>query len=260
MGKRWMQLSAGLAMVVLCISTCAITSNAAGNWSEDFEEGPLDDWTLFGWESMDSPVTIEGNFSAVSHMLEVLDDDLNVARHSSNVTVGTWSFDMFVPEDDYGFIRVEFMSNGASLEAHGNMSWVAFSAWFYGTEPLFYFLYGTESSKHLLKTIDKPLAGWHHIEVSRNSDNRFLLTLNGTLEANVTSTLVTSSTYFQVLCNNVTGAAIDNIVVEEPIPTTTPTPTPTTPPPDSPLWILITVGGGVVVAVIVLAIIFLRRR
>jgi len=123
---------------------------------------------------------------------------------------------------------------------------------------MFYFLYGTESSKHLLTTIDKPLAGWHHIEVSRNSDNRFLLTLNGTLEANVTSTSVTSSTYFQVLCNNVTGAAIDNIVVEEPIPT--PTPTPTTPPPDSPLWILITVGGGVAVAVIVLAVVYLRRR
>lgn len=208
---------------------------------------------------MESPVMIEGNFSATSGMLTALDDDLNVARHDSNVTVGTWSFDMFVPDDDYGFIRVEFMSNGASLEAHGNMSWVAVSAWFYGTEPLFYLLYGLGSSKALLKIIDRTLQGWHHIVVSRNSDSRFLVYFNGTLEANVTSTSVTSSTYLQVLCNNVTGAAIDNLVVEEPIPTST-TPTPTTTTDGYPTWILIAVGGGVAIAVIALVIVFFRRR
>ncbi|MHA2302738.1 MAG: hypothetical protein ACXACD_17465 [Candidatus Thorarchaeota archaeon] len=250
MKTRWIQLIAGLTMSVLCISVCTTTANATVIWEDDFDDENLDGWTIFGWESMDSPVKIEGNFSAASGMLTALDDDLNVARHDSNVTVGTWSFDMFVPDDDYGFIRVEFMSNGASLGAHGNMSWIAVSAWFYGTAPLFYLLYGLGSSKTLLKTINRPLQGWHHIEASRNDDGRFLVYFNGTLEANVTSTLVTSSTYLQVLCNNVTGAAIDNLVVE------VETPTPSLPP-DIITYVIV---GGVAAVVIVVAIVFLRRR
>jgi hypothetical protein len=255
MKTRWIHLIAGFAIFILCISICTTTANATVIWSDDFDDGVLDSWTLFGYENMESPVKIEGNFSASSQMLTVLDDGLNCARHNSTVNVGTWSFDMFVPDDDYGFIRVEFMSNGASLGAHGNMSWVAVSAWFYGTEPEFYLLYGLGSSKALLKTIDRPLQGWHHIDVSRTSDGHFYVYFNGTLEADMVSNSVTSSAYLQVLCNNVSGAAIDNLVVTD---TNYTTPPPTTPPP-LPLEV-IAIGGGVAVIVIVVAIVFLRRR
>ncbi|MFX1559377.1 MAG: hypothetical protein ACFFBL_02200 [Promethearchaeota archaeon] len=264
MKKRWMHLIAGFTVFVLYISLCTTTSDAAIVWQDNFDDEVLDGWTLFGWESMESPVKIEGNFSASSHMLTALDDDLNVARHNSTTTVGTWSFDMFVPDDDYGFIRVEFMSNGASLGVLGNMSWIAVSAWFYGTEPLFYFLYGLGSSKAIIKSIDKPLQGWHHIEVSRTSDAHFYLWINGTLEADLDSDTVTSSTYLQVLMNNVSGGAIDNLVVDnipkEP-PTTSTTPTTTTTGGDGGIdWTLIAIAGGVAAVVIVVAVVFLRRR
>ena len=248
MKTRWKHLITGLTIFVLCISVCTTIANAAIVWQDNFDDGLLDGWTLFGWESMESPVKIDGNFSAASGMLMALDDDLNIARHDSNVVEGTWSFDIFVPDDDYGFIRVEFMSNGASLGVQGNMSWIAVSAWFYGTEPTFYLLYGLGSSKGLLETIDRTLQGWHHIEVSRNSDGRFLVYFNGTLEANVTSTSVTSSTYLQVVSNNVTGAAIDNLIVSDD--------KNETPPP----LVLIAIVSGVAVVVIMIAIVFLRRR
>jgi hypothetical protein len=103
--------------------------------------------------------------------------------------------------------------------------------------------------------------------VSRNSSGYFKVYFNETLRANFTNSLVTSSTYLQVVCDDVSGAAIDNLVVDdEPIPnpeptmptTPTPTPTPTIPPIDPVMIILI--GGIGVGLVILLAIVLLRRR
>ncbi|MFW9842215.1 MAG: hypothetical protein ACFFES_15060, partial [Candidatus Thorarchaeota archaeon] len=116
MKTRWIQLVAGLAMVVLCISTCATTTNAAEVWSEDFVI--IDEWTLYGYTNYTSPTEwdkTEGNFSVADGTLKVLDGEVNIARRESDVTVGTWSFDMFVPNGlFYGFsaFYVEIMSNG----------------------------------------------------------------------------------------------------------------------------------------------------
>ncbi|MHA2407868.1 MAG: hypothetical protein ACXACA_05815, partial [Candidatus Ranarchaeia archaeon] len=128
MKTRWMHLIAGVMMFVLCISVCTTTTNAAEVWSDDFETG-LDGWTIFGLDDFDTPEKIEGNFSAASGMLTVLDDDINFARHESTTNVGTWSFDMFVPDvvpgDGWGGINVEFMGNGSTSSVLGNASFVA---------------------------------------------------------------------------------------------------------------------------------------
>ena len=124
MKTRWMHVIAGLTMFVLCISVCTTTTNAAEVWSDDFHDPNLPGWTFFGHENDTSHVEIGGNFSAASGMLTVLDDDFNVARQNSSTNVGTWSFDMFVPDDDdgHGFIGVDFMSNGSLFPVHGNVS------------------------------------------------------------------------------------------------------------------------------------------
>ncbi|MFW9956304.1 MAG: hypothetical protein ACFFD3_17310, partial [Candidatus Thorarchaeota archaeon] len=64
MKTRWIQLIAGLAMMVLCISTCTTTTSAAVIWQDDFNDGVLDGWTLYGYSVLESLVKIEGNFSA----------------------------------------------------------------------------------------------------------------------------------------------------------------------------------------------------
>ncbi len=256
MKTRRIQLIAGLAMVVLCISTYTTTTNAAEVWSEDFE-GPLEDWTIFGYIYDGYPVPTEGNFSSASGMLVALDDDVNIARHDSDTDVGTWSFDMFVPDDDdgEGNIYVEFLSNGSSFLEFGNASFVSVGAYLDADKFIVWSMVGSSWSVQKNILID-PLQGWHHIDVSRNSDGRFYVWFNETLEANFTSDHVTSSTYLQFLCNNATGAAIDNLLVDDDWDILIPSHTP--PPPID--WILIAVGGGVAVAVIVLAIVFLRRR
>ncbi|MHA2081854.1 MAG: hypothetical protein ACW99H_11985, partial [Candidatus Thorarchaeota archaeon] len=215
MKTRWIQLIAGLAMFVLCISVYTTTSNAAVIWSEDFEIPGLDDWTTFAYENSSTQVTKEGNFSDTGGVLTVLDDDINVARRDSTVNVGTWNFDIFVQDDGDGYFYVEFMSDGAVPFGVDDSTYVCIGP--YMNEDKFAVWQQTGSIINSISSIYiDPLQGWHHIEVSRDDSGWFKVFFNGTLESEFVST-VTSSTYFEVYCRNATGCAIDNINVTDEI-------------------------------------------
>ena len=115
MKTRKMHLFAGLTILALCISVCTTTANAAVIWEDNFNDGILDDWTLFKYEDLTTSVKKPGNFSAADFTLKVLDDDMNFARYNSTVNVGTWSFDMFVPDNGNAewAMYVYIMSNGS---------------------------------------------------------------------------------------------------------------------------------------------------
>ena len=258
MKTKWKYMISGIMMFVLCISVCTTTANATEVWSEDFEVPPVS-WTIFGYIYDGYPVPTEGNFSYASGRLVALDDDVNIARHDSDTNVGTWIFDMFVPDDDdgHGNVYVEFLSNGSSFIEFGNASFVSVGAYFDENEFVLWSIVGPSYSvyKHITNI---PLQGWHRIVVSRSMEGRFLVAFNETIVANVTHTSVTSSMYLQFICSNATGAAIDNLVVDDDpeefwnhvdLPTGGDIPT-----------ILIIVGVGVAVVVIVLVVVFARRR
>ncbi|MFX1559378.1 MAG: hypothetical protein ACFFBL_02205, partial [Promethearchaeota archaeon] len=195
MRKRWMHLIAGSTMLVLCISICITTSNATTIWEDNFENESLPGWTFYGWEGVSSPVKTEGNFSAADGTLKALDDDINVARHDSTVNVGTWKFDMYVPDDADGSVYLEFMSNGADHLELSNSSVMIVGAWLNEGRFMVWSMVGT--SVHVSKNIHIPLQGWHHLEVSRTSDGHFYVWFNGTLEADFDSSYVTDATYLQ---------------------------------------------------------------
>jgi len=244
-------------MSVLCISVCTTTTNATIIWEEYFDDPNLPGWTIYAYENASSQVTIEGNFSAASGMLTALDDDINIARHNSTANVGTWSFDMFVPDDDFTVIYLDFMSTGAIPNIYPSM-FVSIGAWFEGGRFIVTKLSPTSTYERLSDIYVDSLQGWHHIDVSRTSDGHFYVYFNGTLEDDFVNNDVTSSTYLEFFCENATGAAIDNLVVRDDI--TTHTTTPTTPPPPPLPLDLIVIVSGVAVVVIVLAIVLLRRR
>ena len=253
MKTRWIQLISGCTMFVLCISVCTTTANATVIWEDNFDNPDLPGWTFFGYENDTSPVEIGGNFSAASGMLTGLDDDMNVARHNSTTNVGIWSFDMFVPDVSvrYGFFYVDFMSNGVVNNELGNLSVLCVGASF--EDSRFWLEEGIGSNYHNLRSYTPDVfQGWYHIEVSRNSTGHLNVWFNGTLRMDIVDMSITSSTYFQVVSYNVTGAAIDNLVVDDGIHTTTTE--------DTLPWDLIAIGAGVAVAVIVLVIVYLRRR
>ncbi|MFW9907488.1 MAG: hypothetical protein ACFFEF_02845 [Candidatus Thorarchaeota archaeon] len=254
MKTRRMHLIAGFTMFALCISVCTTTSEATVIWEDNFDDGVLDGWTLFKYENLVTSVKDPGNFSAADFTLKVLDDDMNFARHNSIVNVGNWSFDMFVPNNEYEdwAMYVYIMSNGSRQIPTYPSDFIAVGAWKRSTSHSATFIAWTMkgSGSDIQKSITRdPLQGWHHIVVSRNSDGRFLVYFNGTLEADFTYNGVTTSTYLEFYCYNVAGAAIDNVVVEEVVPPSTELP-----------WELIVIGGSAAVAIIVLAIVFLRRR
>jgi len=260
MKTRLIQLIAGLTMIVLCISTCATTSNAAIIWEDDFSDPNLPGWTLYGYDNSSSSVMIDANFSATDDTLKVLDDDVNIARTVSTVNVGSWIFDMYIAEDYYGAFYVQFLSNGTvSWAGATNNSHV--SAGFFGDRFIVWREVGTSGSI-IRDWIMDTVPGWHHIKVNRTSDSHFDVCINGTLRASFAYTGVTSSAYLQIYSNNATGCAIDNLIVSDdpgyPIPTTTTTPDGTTY--GDMTTLLIIAGGGIAVVAIVLVVVFARRR
>jgi hypothetical protein len=247
-------------------------------WSDNFDDEVLDGWTLFGYEDDGTGSFLaetEGNFSAEGGELIVLDDDVNVARYNSTTSVGTWSFDMYIPDDDDGGIDVVFMSDGGrpgydnpgpGTVFSGN--WVALEA--YTNVGSFFLWQAEEGNPASISSWDIEYHGWHYFNISRTSDGHFRVFHNGTLWMHrVPLYNVTSSEYLEVWFGNATGWAVDNIVVDdEPIPTTTTTTTTTppttntttTPPPPPIPFELIIIGGGIVVVAIVLVVVYARRR
>ncbi|MFW9808231.1 MAG: hypothetical protein ACFFE6_02515 [Candidatus Thorarchaeota archaeon] len=257
MKSKWIRIAAGLSMMVLCISVYTNTSQAAEVWREEFDSG-LTGWTTFAFESWQSGPVVEGNFSTADDMLTVLDDDVNFARHDSANVVGTWSFDMYIPDTPNGWIGVAFMSNGTRpLELDTRM--IAIEATTDGTDRfVIWWLRGANNG--VADTVYTPggsIVGWHHIDVTRTSGGSFNVFFNGTFEYTTLTNDVTQSTYLECFASNATGAAFDNIIVSDTIDVTTPTLTPTAPPI---LWELVMIGGGVAIVVILLIIIVLKRR
>ncbi|MGD9396602.1 MAG: hypothetical protein PVJ05_09265 [Candidatus Thorarchaeota archaeon] len=247
-----MHLTSGITMFVLCMSVWTTTANATVSWQDDFSDPNLPGWTLFAYENNRTLETIPGNFSAADHTLKVLDDDISFARHNSTVNVGTWSFDMFVPECENveRAMYVYIMSNGSRTIPTYSSDFIGVGVWKAAYQSTWSFIVWTMNGFDWdihSQIYMNPMQGWHHIRISRNSDGRFLVYFNGTLEADFTYNNVTISTYLEFYCYNVAGAAIDNLVVEyTPLISIDPV-------------LLIVIGYGVGVGVIVLAFFFLLR-
>ncbi len=274
---RRMHFIAVVIILVLCISVCTTTTSAAVVWSDNFDDG-LDDWTIFAHSNPGNLTKIEGNFTDADDTLKVLDDDLNYAWHNSTVNVGTWSFDMYIPDvaDDFGVIYVYIMSNGSRPIPMYPSDFIAVGAWKPSSAPAWSFIvwsmHGLDHPIHA-SFVNDPMQGWHHIEISRTNEGHFCIWINGTAEAHFTYNAVTTSTYLEFYCYSTAGAAIDNLTVDDiPKPcsfehttTTTTTTTATTTSTDGMTddgdmtTLLIVTGVGIAVVVIVL-VVFVKRR
>jgi hypothetical protein len=250
MKTRLIQLIAGFTMSVLCISACTSTANATVMWEDDFSDPNLPGWTLYGYTDYINAtdwVKTEGNFSNTDGTLKVLDDEVNIARHNSDVTVGTWSFDMYIPNDDLASFYVDVMSNG-TYGWFGARNTSLYSVGYWNNKFIVWeWVY--EHIEVFANIVVDPLEGWHHFDIIRESGGHFEVYHNGTLRANFTNNDVTSSTYLQVYCENCSGAAIDNLVVSDDI-------TDGGIVIDGPFLIGVVVAG----VVIIVAVVFFRRR
>ncbi|MFX0078145.1 MAG: hypothetical protein ACFE8O_02810 [Candidatus Hermodarchaeota archaeon] len=258
----------GLGIVfLLCWLGCSPpTCRSAEVWTDDFNDLTfVPEWTIvvntrvhygsFGWSG--------SVWSAANGYLQMLpspDTQWGLIGLCSNAANGTWSFDIqfnLTQVDPGVFANVQFMSNNLfNLNHENELNTTLIQFLTSGPEPY------NEIRLRLQKginnvgyTIDEnvtgvPAAGWHHIDVTRNTTGSYLVYLNGSLHLQGEDQDINTSEMFFLWFS--TWQMIDNIVLPD-VPVQCPGFDPF-------ILILIVAGVTVAVIVIVIVVILLRRR
>jgi hypothetical protein len=252
-----------IALVVLLL---AFNANAAVVWSDNFDDLNYDGWTV-----------ITGGFTCENAYLECADVDVSRINHSSDVSAGTWSWDIYCVAGSY--INVHFWINEGTADIRFLVQLDGDSVDLQKYGPIS--LMEWDSPANFANT-------WSHVDVTMDASFVIDVYVNDShvIHFQTLDPMVDCGS-FKIDMHHI-GDAIDNIVVSDTIdvvctnetctlehagdettptttePTTTPTTTTTpatTPPPPPPAFPmeLIAVGGGVAVVLVVLVIILKRR-
>ena len=260
---------AGLLICLIFIASQLPQTAATEVWSEDFTD--ISEWTI-----------VWGEWFVDEGILKTYYDDETIQRisHPSTQTVGTWSFRINQSNNmAYERTTVWFMTNGTDTPDEN-----------YG-----YGLRINQETIYLIKLVgswalDQPIAGgaffsptpfflrWTQFHVTRNSTGGLNVYINKTLPAvpdiSVVDTEFSYSERFLIDFRGFSRTWIDDIVVDDDVPeplnpTPTPTPIPSNTTPTSPTnggteppsdMTLIIAGAGVAVVIILVAVVFMRRR
>jgi hypothetical protein len=269
MKTKWKYVITVFTMAVLCISVCTTTTNATVVWSDDFNDGNYDGWTICNNTILENGGygLANSNWSAVDNCLQVNHEDYGIITHPSDVAYGKWSFDFRANESQV------YEGQSALIEFIANNEILSTDNW---NDPVSYYIRymvfaGPEEDKNFtlqlrkwydgvattIDTYQTPVVtGWHHFDVTRNTTGWFSVYLNGSPVLEGEDTDITTSELFWLWFEK--GQMIDNIVVDDDWNFTTTTTLDGTD--GDTTFMLIIAGVGVAVVVIVLAIIFLRRR
>ena len=230
-------------LLLICASLLlTFPCKAATVWSDNFDDGNYN-----GWE-----VANGGPFSAEDHALGSLSDEAgiygNMIVHGSGVTTGTWSFDVQVGSLTIVFLMYTVIyQQDTSFSAGLTLYWSGRNIQFYSDSD--------SNNRHEVGNFliaDSP-SGWQHFDVTRSSNRRTCVYLNGTLIIDAVDIItIPPSEVFAYTPYG--GAVIDNIIVSNTVDIK--------PPPQVPFymqtWFLATVGA--VLVVIVAAVFLLRRK
>ena len=96
---------------VKCNSTISALATV---WSDDFDDGNIDDWETMGvnWTNPAEPADVPANFTLVDGSLRATGDYDSQASHASTVTTGTWSFDVDCVDTARHHFYIAFMRDG----------------------------------------------------------------------------------------------------------------------------------------------------
>ncbi|MFW9926240.1 MAG: hypothetical protein ACFFDM_05670 [Candidatus Thorarchaeota archaeon] len=263
MYKRRVEILAFLTLICFVLpllssgqQTIFIVSQGGG-WSDNFNDANIDGWTVQGWDEDFS--ALPGNFTADDFTMRAYDDNTSQACHTSNVSYGTWSFDLHcvsVPNNHFyvAFIAGPAMTPGVNDTIPYEYGLAPVIGQFADLDHAFVFYKRAQGSPFvdIIYVYDvSEVSGWYHIEISRDLDGNFVIAFNGTTRITAVDTEYTTSSVFSFYTK--AGPAIDNIVVE-PF-STTPTTTDGEP---LDLTLILIIGGGIAVVVVVLIVVKMR--
>jgi len=214
-------------------------------WSDDFNDGNHDGWTICRNPVYDSV----SNWSATNGYLQLAGSDWGIISHPSNVAYGTWSLDFKFDEAqvvtrswaDIVFISSNLDGATDDLACYFLAFVVSMAAESYGLA-----LRLGKAKDGVFTTMDSSetllsVAGWHHIDVTRTTTGLFSVYNNGSLILQGTDTDIGTSELFSLWAGQ---GLLDNVVVDD------------APPID---WLPIGMGASAVV-IIAVVVIFLKRR
>ncbi len=222
-------------------------------WSDDFDDGNHDGWTI----CENTVIVPESNWTASNNYLELNQEEWGAISHPSNVAYGTWSFDFKANEtqvESGTFSSIAFISNNITNLADFN-DWTCYWIYFEAISTSEGLSFTIKLRKNVLTIIDSsetnvPIAGWHHMKVTRTETGLFSVYHNGSpiMQGEDTDIDTTELFVFGIVES---GGMIDNIVVDNEI----------APPPPAPIdWVLIATIGASAVVIVAVLVIILRRR
>ncbi|MFW9788221.1 MAG: hypothetical protein ACFFE1_11135 [Candidatus Thorarchaeota archaeon] len=280
-------------IVILCLGLTTLSTDIGqafcpgSEWSDDFNDGNIDGWTVQGYNTTDNPPTqLPGNFTADDYSLRAYDDGTNQAYRTSIVAYGSWEFDLHSVPTTNNHSYIAFVS-GPAVEITGSPGWEASVPYEYGIAVVngqfasfnnTFVLYRRNQGNLNIIPLGQyhvnEMTGWHKVNITRNLEGNFEVYFNNTLGITAVEDTYPTSEIFSFY--TLAGYALDNIVVE-PHPgliittysctttsTSTTTSSTTTPStngggqlPD--MTLLLIAGGGIVVVVILVVLVRSKR-
>jgi hypothetical protein len=212
-------------LVLLFASMIFITpSRASVVWSDNFDDGNLDGWTISGasyYARKNGSIKAEGNFSAADKTLRATGRPIrhafSFATHPTMTTTGTWSWDLyFNPEGtinlDTGIINLidkpimelpfDFNGHEIIITDLGGIDFRRFEN-------------GSVNDLFPKGAFKAHPGSWTHIDLTHDSNGRWCLYANGTLALDVVDKYFSDFSYFGFWLQP--GPAIDNVVVSDTI-------------------------------------------
>jgi len=190
-------------------------------WSEDFNDGDYDGWSLN-----------LGEVTAENQTFRNLEGS-TILCHESNITVGTWSFDAFISISPHEVFNVWFMSdNKFTVIPPEGWNGSAYCITVYTPPDAPHTPYVDGTKIHLRKihgAYGDPLAmdslaeyiapddlsmTWHHIDITRDESGIMTVYLDYEPIIEYTDTTINASRYFQ-LYTIVKNVKFDNIIVKD---------------------------------------------
>ena len=190
-------------------------------WSDDFSDGNIDDWEIWGFNATDAE-PCEGSYSLADGSLRADGVNTSVASHVCQMTTGTWSFDVDCVSTDSNHFYIAFFSGtptNITIDPPFEYGIMVVTGVFASFDTEFVVYRRSAGSTNLASLVGRydmnEVTGWHHIDITRDSDGRFYVYFNGTLEIEGIDTTLSSAEYFSFYSTS--GPAIDNVNVSNSI-------------------------------------------
>lgn len=209
-------IGSAMVLLIFLITTMASGSSATVVWSENFNKGTINDWTvqIGSFDTSDSTLRVTNGETCEKSSCPIA-----FIYHNSTLSVGTWTFDIFVVPTER--CMISFMRDCCSLQL-GESNVAGYSILF--DEGRVKLVRHCGNSTIMLSSYvgSENSATWNHVVITRDTRNDLEIFIDGNLRLQTRDSNVCESGFFSwmidVDLDTDLHSAIDNIIVSDSLP------------------------------------------